>query len=226
MRRTFIRFGYLLLITAFTIAAVIYILINTIVVGSSAESIYNFDDIDKLDKTQCVLVLGSRVFSDESLSNVLQDRVDYAIAIYKAGKADRLLLSGDHGQKDYDEVNAMMNYAIEQGVPQEDIFLDHAGFSTYESIYRARDVFCVEKLIIVTQKFHLSRALYIAENLGLSAVGVNSDPRKYRFAEYDSLRESFARIKDFFLSNITKPEPTYLGDKIPISGDSELTHDK
>ncbi|MGE5495171.1 MAG: vancomycin high temperature exclusion protein [Burkholderiales bacterium] len=110
-------------------------------------------------------------------------------------------------------------------MPKEDIFLDHAGFSTYESIYRARDVFCVKSCIIVTQKFHVSRAVYIARALGLDAVGVNSDPRAYSNATRDALRESLARVKGFF-SVILLPEPKYLGEAIPIFGDSGLTHDK
>ena len=126
----------------------------------SANKIYSIENIDELETAQCVLVPGSRVFSDERLSAVLQDRVDYAIEIYKAGKAERLLFSGDHGKTEYDEVNAMLNYAVSKGVPQEDIFLDHAGFSTYESLYRARDVFCVSDVIIVTQKFHIYRAVF------------------------------------------------------------------
>ena len=199
---------------------------NAAVINGAEPYIYGIDEIDDLEAADCVLVLGARVYSDESLSAVLQDRVDYAIAIYQAGKADKLLFSGDHGQTDYDEVNAMMDYAIEQGVPEEDIFLDHAGFSTYESLYRARDVFLVSDVIIVTQAFHLPRAVYVAKKLGLNVQGVNADPREYANASYDSVRESLARVKDFFYVNVFLPEPTYLGDTIPIFGDSSLTHDE
>ncbi len=226
MTGIFIRTGFKLLIFLFVTASILFIAFNTIVICFSANKIYDINNIEELEKAQCVLVLGSRVFSDERLSAVLQDRVDYAIEIYNAGKADRLLFSGDHGKTDYDEVNAMMNYAISKGVPQEDIFLDHAGFSTYESLYRARDVFCVSDVIVVTQKFHIYRAVYIAQQLGLDVQGVNSDPRRYLYADYDSLRESFARVKDLIYVNILKPEPKYLGDEIPITGESSPTHDK
>jgi vancomycin permeability regulator SanA len=202
------------------------ITVNLIVIGSADTYISRADDIDSLSHAECVLVPGAKVYSDTALSPVLKDRVDGAIAIYQAGKADRLLFSGDHGQTEYDEVNAMMAYAISQGVPQEDIFLDHAGFSTYETMVRARDVFCVKSVIIVTQKFHLSRAVYLARRLGLDACGVNSDPRRYINATRDALREGLARVKDFFYINVLKPEPTYLGEPIPITGDSSLTHDK
>lgn len=210
----------------FAAAVAAFFIINSIVIGDASQYVYGIEDIEILEKADCVLALGALVYSEDRLSLVLKDRVDYAIEIYKAGKADRLLFSGDHGQTDYDEVNAMMDYAISKGVPKEHIFLDHAGFSTYESMYRARDVFCVKSVIIVTQKFHVSRAVYIARALGLDAVGVNSDPRVYTTAAVDAVRESLARVKDFFSVNVFLPEPKYLGDAVPIFGDSGATHDK
>lgn len=226
MKKKHLRKSLIFVMALFLIAAIVFVVINAVVVGSVGSAVYDISDVDNIEPAQCVLVLGAKVYSNESLSPVLLDRVNYAIAIYKAGKADKILFSGDHGQTQYDEVNAMMTYAISKGVPKEDIFLDHAGFSTYESLYRARDVFCVTDVIIVTQKFHISRAVYIARSLGLNASGVNSDPRRYMNANYDAFRESLARVKDFFFVNVTKPNPTYLGDKIPIDGDSVLTHDK
>lgn len=212
---------------AIIIAAIAaFVIINLAVVGTAAKYVYSIDDINSLPKVDCVLVPGALVYDNDSLSAVLQDRVDYAIKIYEAGKADRLLFSGDHGRKDYDEVNAMMDYAVSKGVPKKDIFLDHAGFSTYESMYRARDVFMVKSLIVVSQEFHISRCVYIARGLGLDAYGVNSTARKYGNELSDNTRESLARVKDFFSVNIFHPKPTYLGDAIPIFGDSSLTHDK
>ncbi|MGN1450505.1 MAG: vancomycin high temperature exclusion protein, partial [Eubacteriales bacterium] len=111
---------------------------------------------------------------------------------------------------------------LEKGVPEEDIFKDHAGFSTYESIYRAKVVFGAEKVVIVTQKYHIYRALYIAKSLGLDAVGVASDPRAYRGELYRQAREYAARVKDFGMC-LFKPLPTYLGELIPISGDGRMT---
>ena len=207
-------------------AIAMVLIIGAVITGSTRAYTTGIDDIASLPEANCILVLGSRIYSDTSLSAVLQDRVDYAIALYEAGKADRLLFSGDHGQTEYDEVNAMMNYAVSQGVPEEAIFLDHAGFSTYETMVRARDVFCVKSAIIVTQQFHLPRAVYLAQKLGIDAYGVNSDPRRYLYATRDELRESLARVKDFFYVNVFLPKPTYLGEPIPITGDSSLTHDK
>lgn len=201
-----------------------FLIINAVVLNAAAPYIIADDDIS--EPADCILVLGALVYNETHLSPILKDRVETAVRLFEAGMADRLLLSGDHGQKDYDEVNAMMEYAVSRGVPRENIFLDHAGFSTYESVYRARDVFCVESVIIVTQQFHLSRAVYIARGLGLEAYGVSADLRRYRDEQKNNMRESFARIKDFFYVNLFLPEPTYLGDVIPIYGESRLTHDK
>lgn len=221
------RWIWLIAAGALAVAAVLTIgLTNAAVAGYASPYIYQSEDVDKLPEADCVLVPGALVFVNDRLSGVLQDRMDTAIAIYEAGKADVLLLSGDHGQTDYDEVNAMMDYAISKGVPEEDIFLDHAGFSTYESMYRARDVFCVESVIIVTQQVNLERAVYDARRLGLAAYGVNSDNHVYGNEERQALREMFARTKDYFYVNVFLPEPKYLGDTIPIFGDSSLTHDK
>jgi vancomycin permeability regulator SanA len=133
-------------------------------------------------------------------------------------------MSGDHGSEDYDEVNTMKDYAIDKGIDSENIFMDHAGFSTYESLYRARDVFKIKKIIIVTQRYHLYRALYIANSLGLDAYGVASDPQQYVGQELREIREIVARVKDFFIV-IVKPYPKYLGDAIPVNGNGDKTND-
>jgi vancomycin permeability regulator SanA len=173
----------------------------------------------------CILVLGAGVWEDGRPSMMLADRLKQGIELYKSGVSDRLLMSGDHGRMEYDEVNVMKDYAVERGVPSGHIFMDHAGFSTYDSMYRARDIFGAKKIIIVTQKYHMYRALYIARALGLEAYGVNSDPREYQGQRYREIREFAARIKDFFFV-VIKPEPTYLGDAIPVSGDGDVTNDR
>ena len=176
-------------------------------------------------QSDCILVLGAGVREDGSVSDMLKDRLDYGIALYKAGAAPKILMSGDHGQEHYDEVNIMKQYAINKGVPSEDIFMDHAGFSTYESMYRAKEIFGAKRIVAVTQKYHMYRALYIAKQLGLEADGVSSDPRVYRGQSMREVRELLARAKDFFVC-IVKPEPKYLGDAIPISGSGDATNDK
>jgi len=172
----------------------------------------------------CVLVLGAYA-SGDSLSAMLEDRVNRGIWLYENGAARKLLMSGDHGRKDYDEVNAMKNYAMAKGVPGYDVFMDHAGFSTYESLYRARDVFGAKKIIIVTQEYHLYRALYIAKQLGIEAYGVPADLQRYAGEQARLTREFLARNKDFVLC-IFKPKPTYLGPAIPLSGSGDVTNDR
>jgi vancomycin permeability regulator SanA len=197
--------------------------INRYIEEFTKNKIISAEESFKLD-ADCILILGAGVYANGIPSAMLEDRLIKGIELYKSGTSDRLLMSGDHGRKDYDEVNVMKQYAIDKGVPSENIFMDHAGFSTYESLYRARDIFEAKKVIIVTQKYHLSRALYVAENLGLEAYGVASDPRQYAGQNYREIREILARIKDFFYV-LAKPKPTFLGEVIPVSGNGDLTND-
>ncbi|MBP3897736.1 MAG: YdcF family protein, partial [Mogibacterium sp.] len=146
-----------------------------------------------------------------------------AIDLYKKGAAPKLLLSGDNSVPEYSEPDCMYQYALSRGVPDGDIFLDFAGFSTYDSVYRAREVFCADRMIIVTQKYHLFRALKIADALGVEAKGAASDQRQYQGRYYREFREVLARNKDF-VKCIFKPEPVFLGEKIPVYGDGRVTH--
>lgn len=198
--------------------------INTYVKSRIKEQILTEEEALGLQDVDCILVLGCLVKNSGEPSHMLEDRLRRAVELYHAGVAPKLLMSGDHGQKDYNEVEAMKQYAIEHGVPSEDIFMDHAGFSTYESCYRAKEIFGVEKIILVTQEYHLYRALYIAEKLGLEVYGVNADYRTYYNQKMRDIREVLARVKDFFYV-VFRPEPTYLGEAIPISGDGDVTND-
>ena len=200
--------------------------INLFVVFSSSSKILTVDELKEKDikKIDAILILGAGV-NGSTPSHMLEDRLLEGINLYNEKISDKIIMSGDHGQIDYDEVNIMKKFAIEKGVPSEDIFMDHAGFSTYESIYRAKEIFGAKKIVIVTQKYHLYRAIYIAKALGLEVYGVASDLRQYVFQEYRELREIFARDKDFFTS-IFKPKPTYLGEKISLNGSGDITNDK
>ena len=190
--------------------------------NKTAEKIITAEEATDAD---CILVLGCGVREDGSPSLMLRDRLETGLALYEAGAAPKLLMSGDHGRKDYDEVNLMKGYAMEKGVPSEDIFMDHAGFSTYDSMYRARDIFCAEKVIIVSQEYHLYRALYLADKLGLEAYGVSVLDVNYRGQAYREFREMLARAKDFCTA-VIQPQPKFLGEEIPISGNGDLTNDK
>lgn len=164
----------------------------------------------------CIIVPGAGLRPDGTPSYMLKDRLDCAIAVYKLGVADKIVMSGDHGRNEYDEVNAMKKYAVENGIPKENIFLDHAGFCTYDTMYRAKAVFCVEKPIIVTQKYHLYRAVYNAKELGLEPGGISCDTVRYAGQNMRLVREAAARVKDFF-GCIFKPLPKYLGEEIDIN---------
>ncbi len=197
--------------------------INGYVALSTKKKILSIDQAAQLQNVDCILVLGCGVRPDGTPSAMLEDRLRQAITLYNSKTAPKLLMSGDHGQESYDEVNTMRRYAMDVGVPSEDIFMDHAGFSTYESIYRARDIFQARKIIIVTQEYHLHRALHIAKALGVEAYGVSADLRSYGGQFYRDVREILARNKDFF-TGVFKPKPTYLGETIPVWGDGNLTN--
>lgn len=200
-----------------------YILINQYVQKTGSHYIL---EAVQAPESEAILVLGAYVFPDGTLSFMLNDRLDQAYELYRLGKAGKVIVSGDHGQKDYDEVNTMKKYLIARGVPPEDVFMDHAGFNTYESVYRARDIFQVKKVIIVTQEYHLARAVFIAKELGLQACGVAADLHDYgEVMTVYRLRETAARNKDFFLAGLIKPEPTFLGETIPVTGDGTITDD-
>ena len=177
-----------------------------------------------LTDVDCILVLGCGVREDGTPSHMLEDRLRRGVDLYQQGVAPKLLMSGDHGRTNYNEVGTMKQYAVDKGIPSEDVFMDHAGFSTYESMYRAKEIFAAEKIVIVTQEYHLYRALYIAERLSLDAYGVNADYRTYWGQTSREIREILARAKDF-ANTLFWPEPTYLGEVIPVSGNGDLTND-
>lgn len=203
------------------IIIIIVFSINFYVINSTKDQIINNKDLNDVD---CIIVLGAGVWGDNP-SPMLEDRLLKGIELYNEGIAPKIIMSGDHGQKEYDEVNIMKEYAINAGVPSEDVFMDHAGFSTYESIYRAKEIFGVKNVVIVTQEYHLYRAIYIANKLGIKAYGVNTDPRDYAGQLYREVREILARNKDF-VKSIFKPKSTYLGESIPINGNGNITNDK
>ena len=198
--------------------------INAWMIYSTKNVVSTLEEANQLTG-DCILVLGCGIRSDGKPSHMLQDRLDVAIAAYLKGLAPKLLMSGDHGREHYDEVNAMKDYAISKGVPSEDIFMDHAGFSTYESMHRARDIFQCERIIVVTQTYHLYRAIHNARAFGMEAVGISSDLRNYARQTYFDIREAAARVKDWAWC-IVKVPPTYLGEAIPIFGNGDVTNDR
>lgn len=198
--------------------------LNWVVRSSVEDDVYFGENYASLGTVDCILVLGAGVRDDGTPSPMLKDRLDRALELYAAGVSDRLLMSGDHGRSGYNEVQVMKQYAIDAGVPADRIFMDHAGFSTYESMVRARDVFQVENAVIVTQKYHMYRALYGAKKLGITATGVPAADIRYRNYYQLEVREILARAKEFFWL-LVQPEPAYLGESIPVSGDGNATND-
>ncbi len=219
-----LRRAFLALLCAGLLLSAVPFVINSYMISYAEPYILTPEEAAQ-KQADCVLVLGAKVHADGTPSHMLEDRLQYGIDLYKAGAAPKLLCSGDHGTKGYDEVNSMKDFVAQQDVPREDVFMDHAGFSTYESMYRARDVFQAKTIIAVTQGYHLYRAVYIARKLGLEAWGVASDPRAYGQEFYHDSREFLARNKAFAMC-LYKPEPTFLGEVIPISGSGEATDDR
>ncbi len=187
---------------------------NILTTGEAAGGMYD-----------CILVLGAGVRDDGSPSDMLHDRVVTAYGVYEAlagqGRRVPLLMSGDH-TGDYNEVGVMKALAVELGAPGEDVFLDHAGYSTYESLWRAKNVFGAKRVLIVTQGYHLHRAMYIARELGMEADGVSADLRPYRGQTTYALREMLARFKDLFVAARGKAvgEPT---GPVDLGGNGNLT---
>lgn len=195
--------------------------INAYMISYVSDYILTEEDLEN-QNFDCVMILGAGLW-DGDPSPMLQERLDFGLIAYETGCTEKILMSGDHGREEYDEVNRMKDVAIENGVLADNVFMDHAGFSTYESMYRARDVFQVEKMVIVTQKYHLYRAVYDARKLGIDAYGFAAERLNYPF--YNDVREALARTKDFFYC-IIQPKPTYLGDPISIHANGSLTDDK
>jgi vancomycin permeability regulator SanA len=213
-------------ILAVALLGVIAILgVDAYVRHSVQDRILTAERASELADVDCIVVLGCLVKDNGNPSDMLHDRLRMGVELYNGGAAPKLLMSGDHGRTNYNEVAAMKQFAMDDNVPSEDIFMDHAGFSTYETIYRAKEIFQADKIIIVSQEYHLYRAIYIAEQLGLEAYGVGADYRNYSGQTGRDIREVFARVKDVF-SCIFRVEPTYLGDAIPVSGNGDVTNDK
>ncbi len=170
--------------------------------------------------TDVAIVLGASVVRGAP-SPVLAARADEAIVLYRGGKVSKILVSGDSGTLSHDEVTPVREYLLAAGIPSEDIFLDHAGFDTYSSMYRAHSVFEVQSVTVVTQDFHMPRSLWIARHIGLPAHGVVAGNRG---SIYDYAREIPASIKAFVDTSVGR-KPKYLGPPIPLSGDGEKTWD-
>jgi len=185
---------------------------------------YIYQDMEKIGTAQAALILGASVKPNKEMSDVFRDRVDTAINLYNSKKVSKIIISGDHGKKYYDEVSAAKKYILEKGIPPKDVFLDHAGFDTYDSIYRAKYIFEANSIIIVTQNFHLPRAVFIARKLDLNAKGMSSDLHNYSGIILMKNREIFADVKAYF-DIVLNEKPQFLGPKIDLNGNGTITWD-
>lgn len=226
-RHKVLRICALVLLGCVLVAAAFLGVTNAVVIGTASPHIVSIDELTESESgadADAIIVLGAYVFPDGTPSDILKDRIDNAVALYEAGAAPKIIMSGDHGTVSYDEVKGMKDYAISKGVPAEDIFCDHAGFSTYETMHRARNVFGADKVIISTQTYHLYRALYDALGVGMEATGVPSDLHQYQQQIIWDVREAPARTKDLFMV-LTDAPPTYGGDPIDLTGSGNVTDD-
>ena len=183
------------------------------------------DAVADLDTAPVAIVLGASVKADGTPSHALEDRLQQALELYRGKKVSKVLLSGDHGRPEYDETNTMRRWLQDRGLPPECLFCDHAGFTTYDTMARARRIMGVERAIVVTQRFHLPRALYTAAAVGLEVEGAPCDQRTYAKGLWFELREIGARTKAFVEAGLLELDPRVLGPAIPISGDGRATWD-
>lgn len=208
----------------------LYVTFNLIVVLSTLSSVMDLEDGEKTDfQADAILVLGAGVRDDGTPSLVLEDRLLTALALYRASVCGRIIVSGDHGTPDYDEVNVMKAYLVDRGVPSDVVFMDHAGFDTYSSLYRAKAIFGAKRLLVVTQRYHTYRAVYVGERLGVSCRAVaapilSHDGERYGMQPWFTFRETIARSKDLLFC-LFKPEPCLLGDPVSLSGSGDVTND-
>jgi SanA protein len=178
-----------------------------------------YTQVAEIPPQPAAIVFGAGYWPSGRLSDALADRMETAIALYNTGKVNKLLLTGDNRFEDYNEPATMAAYAQQRGVPREDLVLDYAGRRTYDSCYRAGTIFGVERAVLVTQAFHLPRALYTCNHLGLEAVGVEADRRAYIRGAWYEFRELFALTRAWFDLNVFKPLPV-LGDPIVVDWDT------
>lgn len=205
------------------ILIILIIAINIFVIVQTKNKIIITEETTKLEEVDCILILGAGIRGNFP-TPMLEDRLKTGIFLYENKVSPKILVSGDHINTNHDEVNVMKDYLIGHKVPSQDIFMDHAGISTYDSIYRAKNIFKAKKIIIVTQEYHLYRSLYIARQLDIEAYGTSATTRDYTNQGKREIREILARVKDFFKS-ILKPSSTYLGEAISLEGNGDITND-
>jgi vancomycin permeability regulator SanA len=205
-RRQFVVLGL-------TISAVLTSLLLKVYVSVATKG-DRYTDTASVPFKPVAVVFGAGVYSDGTPSPMLADRINGAVDLYRQKKIRKLLMTGDNSTQDYDEVSTMKRYAMAQGIPEKDITLDYAGFSSYESCYRAKAIFGVTQAVLVTQRYHLPRAVYTCQQLGINAVGLGTPDWETYGASIMvpyTLREVLSTLKAVWQVKITHPQPTFLG---------------
>lgn len=215
-------FSFLLIIVVLCVFGTF--IINIYMIQKEKDHILTVEKAADLENVDCVIVLGCSVKADGSPSLMLKDRLNKSVELYNA-KNQVILMSGDHKTNYYNEPNTMKNYVVERGVDSADVFVDHAGYSTYDSLYRAKEIYGAKKVIIITQEYHLYRSMYIADQLGLEVYGVPTDDVRYSGQLKRDIREIFARNKDF-LSCIFWPEASFMGGRMTLDGDGNQSNER
>jgi SanA protein len=192
-------------------------------VRSSAASTFSSADAPS---RPVVIVLGARVSAAGEPSAALEDRLLCALDLVRAGRARDVLVSGDHGRREYDEVNAMRSWLVARGVASDRVYMDHAGFRTLDTMARAKVVFGVRSALVCTQRFHLARSLWLARAHGIDAAGVVADRRVYPARRFDATREFLARVKAVLDTTVLRTRPRFEGPAIPVGSDARRTHDR
>ncbi len=187
----------IVLLSGLILAALAVLIINAAMMDSTSANVLDIPELDG-ESIDCVLVLGAGLKSDGTPSHMLEDRLIVAAEVLNAVGADCILMSGDDSGEHYNEPAAMKEYVLGLGVSEDKIILDGQGFSTYESITRAKQIYGFDNIIVITQEYHLYRALYIADQCDIEAVGVSADLRPYQMQVVRDVREILARVKDFF----------------------------
>jgi len=196
------------------IGLVAIISVNYYVKSSTKKNIYY--SIKKFPKNDVGIIFGAGINGDQP-SKYLKDRLDAGIALYKANRINKILLSGDNGRDEYDELTVMKNYCFKHGVDTTKIFIDYAGFDTYSTMYRAKHIFNIKKATLISQEYHLNRAIYIGQKLGIKSVGYSANNGEYLGYKYVTFREYGSVFKSFF-DVLRNREPRFLGNPIDING--------
>ena len=200
---------------------IVFIITINFYVLSHSDTNYYYN-VNWLENNYIWLVFWASVSQNGMPSDILKDRLKVTYKAYDLWKIEKIIVSWDNSHKSYNEPVAMQKYLMSMWVEEDDIYLDYAWFDTYDTLYRAREIFGVDKIVLFTQDFHLKRAMYIWKRLWIKTLWVETNLQKYLNETYNNRREVFARIKAFLDIEIIKSKPRFLGEEIEILTDEKI----